>query len=226
MSTSGNTSWDLTRDEIIEAAMFKLGALADGQSASTTQVTRAAQALNSVITYLQTKGMPLWKRTETSVALVNGTSSYTVADAVKIAGVYVVSGDTQWELENKSRYDQLALPSTDGGVPSSYSATPSIGSYTVTVWPTPDSTTAANYSLVIVSQKKFDGFTASGETPDFPSYWMQAIIYNLAAAIAPEYGVPLEDRKLLKAEAKEFTDSAQGYGDEDGSLMVQPERRM
>lgn len=225
MATSGDTSWVLTRNEIVEAAMFKIGALADGQSASATQITRAAQALNSVVTYLQTKGMPLWKRTETAVTLVDGTATYTIDDAVKIAGVYVVSGDTQWALAERSRYDQLSLPTTDGGVPVNYSATPSLNDYLVTVWPTPDSTAASNYSLVVVSQKKFDTFTASSENPDFPSYWMQAVIYSLALALAPEYGVPLEDRKTLKAEAKEYIDSASGYGDEDGSLFVQPNKR-
>lgn len=224
MATSGDTSWVLTRDDIITAALFKIGALADGQSASASQITRAAQALNATLTLLQTKGMPLWKRTETSVSLVNGAPTYTVSNALKIAGVYIVSGTSRWELQNRSRYDQLELPTNGGGVPTNYSATPSLNDYSVTVWPTPDATTATNYTLVIVSQKKFDDFTGSTENPDFPSYWMQAVIYNLAVALAPEYGVPLEDRKTLKAEAKDYTEMASDYGDEDGSLFIQPER--
>lgn len=225
MALSGDTSWVLTRDEIIESAMFKIGALADGQTASTSQVTRAATALNGVITHLQTKGMPLWKRTENAVTLVDGTAAYTVSNAVKVTAVYVVAGESRWELQQLSRYDQLSLPTTEGGVPVSYSANPSINDYVVTVWPTPDSSAATNYSLVIVTQKKFDDFTAAGNNPDFPSYWMQAVIYNLALTLAPEYGVPLEDRKTLKAEAKEYIDSASGYGDEDGSLLIQPNKR-
>lgn len=225
MSTSGDTSWVLTRDEIITAALFKLGALADTQTASTTQLTRAAQALNATLTLLQTKGMPLWKRTETSVTLVDGTFAYTVDDAVKIAEVYVVQGTTQWKLRNQSRYDQLSLPTSTGGAPVSWSATPSIDDQVVRIWPTPDADTADNYTLVIAYQKKFDDFTAGTENPDFPSYWMQSVIYNLAVSLAPEYGVPLEDRKTLKAEAKEYTDMASGYGDEDGSLYVQPDHR-
>lgn len=224
MALSGDTSWVLTRDEMITAALFKLGALADGQSASATQVTRAAQALNATITLLQTKGMPLWKRTETTVTLVDGTSSYTISNAVKIAAVYVVASNTQWELQNHSRYDQLELPTTSGGVPTNWSATPTLNDQTLRIWPTPDSTAATNYTLKVVYQKKFDDFTAAGENPDFPSYWMQAVIYHLAVALAPEYGVPLEDRKVLRSEAKEYLEMASGYGDEDGSFKIQPER--
>ena len=67
---------------------------------------------------------------------------------------------------------------------------------------------------------------SSADTPDFPSYWTDAIIYELAVNLAPEYGVPLQDRSALKAEAKAYLEQAQGYGDEDTSLFVQPEMRM
>lgn len=224
MATSGDTSWVMTRDTIIEAAMRKVGALALGQSASATELTKGMEALNSALRYLQTLGMPLWKRTETATTLINGTSSYTVSNAVKIPAVYLVSGTTRYELQHKSRYDMLALPNTSGGTPVHWAATPTLNDYTVTVWPTPDATTAANYSLVIVSQKKFDDFTSGSENPDFPAYWMDALIYQLAVRLAPEYGLPLQDRQTLKAEAKEYTDAAADFGDEDGSMFFQPER--
>jgi hypothetical protein len=76
--------------------------------------------------------------------------------------------------------------------------------------------------LDIVYQKKFDGMIAAGDTLDFPSYWTQGIIFKLACALAPEAGLPTQDRTLLKAEADEAIDAAADYGDEDGSLFIQP----
>ena len=67
---------------------------------------------------------------------------------------------------------------------------------------------------------------SSTDTPDFPAYWTDAIIYELAVNLSPEYGVPLMDRQQLKAEAKMYLDQAQGYGDEDTSLFIAPEMRM
>ena len=36
---------------------------------------------------------------------------------------------------------------------------------------------------------------------DFPMQWQEAITYNLAARLAPEYGVPLGERQLIEQEA-------------------------
>lgn len=227
MATSGVTSWELTRNEIIEAALRKIGALALGQSASATEITNAAQALNSLVNLYVSHGMPLWKRTQTTVALGNGTQSYTISNAIKVAEVILVNADsdTQYPLQRKSLYDFQNLPSTSGSLPVHWYGQPTLASYTIGIWPTPDATAASDYSLLVIHQKDFDSFTASGETPDFPPYWTDALIYGLAVRLAPEYGLPLQDRQTLKSEAKEYLDMAKDYGDEDGSLLVQPTKR-
>jgi hypothetical protein len=227
MSTSGDTSWVLTRDDIINAALRKIGALADGQTASSTQLTNANLALNSLLRVLQTDGMPLWKRTEVPITLVNGTANYTVTNAIKIPAVYLLTSGTttRYPMVEKSRYDFLALPNSSGSLPVHWSATPTLTDYTINIWPTPDSTSATTYSLTVVAQKKFDDFVSATDNPDFPAYWMDAMIYGLAVRLAPEYGLPLMDRQQLLREFEMYKESAQGYGDEDGSIYVQPEKR-
>lgn len=227
MATSGNTTWTLTRDEIIYAALRKVGALAEGQTPTTEQITYAAQALNGVIALFQTKGMPLWKRTNVQVPLVNGTATYTLTDAVKVPQVVLqyYNQETQYELINKSEYDFNRLPqgTIDTGIPVHYYVNPGISNASLTIWPTPNATIATENQLLVVVQKKFDGFFASSETPDFPSYYNLGLIYQTAMMIAPEYGMPLADRQQLRSEAKEYVDSAFEYGDEDGSLYLQPD---
>jgi hypothetical protein len=229
MATSGNTTWQLTRDSIIESALRKLGVLAEGVSANSTQITTAAEALNGVVALFQTKGMPLWKRVTQTVPLVLGQQAYTITDAVKVPQVVLqyVNNSTQYELIEKSMYDFNQLPqgTINAGMPVHYYFQPGLSDGTITIWPAPDAGAVTNNQLAVVKQKKFDGFFASGETPDFPSYYTKAIVYSLACDLAPEYGVPLQDRQILKAEAKEFTDDAFDYGDEDGSLLFQPSPR-
>jgi hypothetical protein len=225
MTTSANTSWELTRNEIIERSLRILGILAQGDSANSSQITTGASALNGVVSRFNTLGMPLWKRTEASVTLVAGDDTYVLTNAIKLAEVYIriTNSSTTWKLELKSEYDLRALPYTSTGMPVAYSYTPNLAEGgTIRVWPIPDSTTASTYSLTVIYQKEFDGFTASTETPDFPSYWTDALVFELASVLAPEYGIPLNDRSSIKAQARDYLEQAKGYSDEDGSFYIQP----
>lgn len=228
MSTSGNTSWELTRNQLITRAYAKIGIPGEDNSLSTAQINDGAEALNAVIALAVTDGMPLWKRTTSSQTPSTTSQVYTISDAIKIAQVTLrdTSG-VQYALQEKSYYDFLQLPRNAVGVPVSWYWQPSIQGGTVSIWPlTSDSSTVSTKTIQIVYQKEFDGFTASGETPDFPAFWTLGIIYRTAMLLAPEHGVPLEDRKQLGIEAQMYWSQASAYGDEDGSLLIQPERRM
>jgi hypothetical protein len=224
MATSGNTSWELQRNDIIAAAMRKIGALAKGQTPDTEDYTNGAQALNSLISLFSTDGMPLWKRMETTVALVDGTASYTLTSSLKLTQVVLrsITSSVQYELTRKSLYDFNALPDTDG-MPVHYTYSPGISDGTLRLWPTPDSSSATEYEVIAVYQKEFDGFFTATDTPDFPPYWTDALIYGLAVRLAPEFGLPLNDRNLLIKEAEMYKKMAADYGDEDESIYFQPD---
>lgn len=226
MTTSANTSWELQRNDIISAALRKIGALAKGQTADTEDITNGAQALNGVVALFSTDGMPLWKRTEIAVTLVDGTQDYTLDDALKLHQVVLqyVGNTTSYELQSKSLYDFNNLPTSEGGVPVHYAFTPNIQDGTLKIWPTPDATTAANYTLTAVVQKEFDGFFSSSDTPDFPPYWTDALVYTLAARLAPEYGVPLQDRQMLIKEAETYKKMASDFGDDGGSIFFMADK--
>jgi len=226
MATSGNTSWELTRDEIVEMAYAKLGIPGEDNSLSAIQITKGVQALNAVIALLQTEGMPLWKRTTQVFAPSVTSQIYTLAAGVKLTQLVLKdnTGGSQYDLIEKSLYDFNRLPSASIGTPVHYTYQPTLGTGTLSIWPyTSDTSTVANKSIMAIYQKKFDGFFASGETPDFPSYWILPIVYKTALVLAPDTGLPLNDRQQLKAELKDMIDMANGYGDEDGSLYIQPD---
>jgi len=223
MTTSNNTTWDQSRNQIIESALRKLGILQEGQVVSTSEYTVGTQALNAVVMLLATKGMPLWKRTQVIITLTS-TKTYTISNAIKLAQVTLVDiGGTQYDLIEKSLYDYNRLPNNSTGVPVHYTYQPKIQDGTLNIWPLPDAGSITTKTLKVTYQKEFDGFFNSTETPDFPSYWIQPIIYRLAATLAPEYGVPLQDRQLLLKEAEMYETMAEGYGDEDGSVYFQPD---
>jgi hypothetical protein len=226
MSTSGNTSWELQSTALVTAAYRKLGYISLGQTLDATSLANGVEALNGVVAYLVTKGMPLWKRTTTVLTPSATSQVYTIADAVKLVQVVLKdSTGSQYPLVEKSLYDFNMLPSTAAaGVPVHYTFQPTITGGTLSIWPlTSDTATISRKTISAVYQKKFDGFFSATDTMDFPSYWSLAIIYSLAVILAPESGYPLQDRSALKAEATEYVKAANDYGDEDGSLFVQPD---
>jgi hypothetical protein len=230
LTTSNNTSWELTRDDIVAAALRKLGVLYEGQTPNAEQISTAAQALNSLISLFQTKGMPLWKRVTQVVTPVLSQQAYTITNAVKVAQVVLkyLNNSTQYELIRKVEYDFNQLPqgTVNAGIAVHYYFQPGIEDGTLNLWPVPDASMVSQCQVLVIKQKEFDGFFAAGETPDFPPYYSDALIYSLAVRLAPEYGLSLQDRTALKAEAKEYTDDAFNYGDDDGSIYLQPNNRM
>lgn len=225
MATSGVTSWELTRNDLIDAAYRKLGIPGEGNTLSTEQYIDGLEALNSVIALAQTDGMPLWKRITSSQTPSATSQVYTITNAVKIAAVFLRdTNGVQYELENKSLYDFMRLPRDSVGVPVSWTWAPSIEGGTVSIWPlTSDSTTVSTKTIQIVYQKEFDGFSSTTtHTPDFPAFWTPALIYKTATMLAPEGGLSLEDRKALLQESTMYWKQASDYGDEDGSLYIQP----
>ena len=228
MATSNDITWKLNRDEIIAAAYRKLGIPGEGNILSAAQIEAGAEALNGIIALAVTDGMSLWKRTTVENTPSATNQLYTVAGAVKIAEVSLrdTTSGTRYDLEPKSLYDFNSLSVADSGVPVAYSAQPTNTGYTIQVWPyTSDADSVANKKIDIIYQRKFDGFVNSMDDLDMPSYWHTPIIYKLASVISPESGVPLEDRKDLRVEAKLFWDKAADYGDEDGSVFFAPNSR-
>lgn len=234
MTTSGTTLFELSRDSIISAALRKIGALADGQTASSTQLTNGQEALNSLAVRFQTLGMPLWKRAQYSLTLVNGTATYTIgvgqttntAFPIKLHSAVLrhTSGSVQ-DMIRVSREEFNLLTTASTGKPVEYTYQPLVNYGVLKVWPTPDSTTASSYTMELTYTAPVQGFTSSAETPDFPQEWQLALIYGLAVLLAPEYGVPLNDRSELKKEAKQYLDDALDFNYENTSIFFQRDER-
>jgi len=77
--------------------------------------------------------------------------------------------------------------------------------------------------IIITYQRPFHDFDATGDTPDFPQEGYDALMLALATRLAPVYGMPVQDRALLKAEAKEALDLFISNEPEEGSFQIQPD---
>lgn len=229
MTTSASYSYQLTRNQLIESALRKLGVLAEGQTPSTQNYADGSMALNTVISQLRAVGMPLWARSE--YTFTPTTNTYTIGTGmtlstpfpVKLLQAFRTETGAKIPLEIVAREDFNILPTSSNGSPIKINYQPFVNYGTISLWPTPASTNTATVTLVY--QRPYQYFTTSTETADFPEEWYNAIIYHLAVRLAPEWGVPLPDRQMLMQEAKMYTEDAAMVGQEDGSFFVMPERR-
>lgn len=233
MTTSNSTDWSLNRDQVITGALRKLAVLPSGGTPTTAQINDAVEALNALVKAFQADGMPLWKISSQSFNTVAGTSSYTVGLSQTVncpkplkvlQAFYTVSGGNNTPMNVTNRYDFNRFPqgSSVTGTPINLYYQPLRTTGTITLWPTPvDSTTSITFHY----QAPYEDMDATANDFDFPAEWIQALIYNLAWALAPEYGIPPTDRKLLAEEARYWHEYALSFGSEEGSYFIRPDRK-
>lgn len=231
MATSGTTTWEMNRNSVISSALRKLSVLPSGGSASTSQISDASDALNAMIKGFHADGMPLWAIKEYTFTTTASTSNYTIGSGqtldtpmpLKVIQGYRIeqSGATNIPLQVYNHYDYNLLPqNATSGEPVNLFYQPFSTYGTIKLWPTPiDATT----TITIVYQRPFEDMNTSTDTFDFPAYWTEALIYGLAWRLAPEYGIPLQDRQDMKKDAEYFHQLAMSFGTEEGSMFFMPD---
>lgn len=233
MTTSNNTIFQLSRDELINAAYRKLGVIGEGDVASAVQLTNGAQALNTIVAFFQTLGMALWARKELSIVMVNGQQDYTIGVGKAIAVPFPLHVQ-QAILTIPPKYSQIdvnLLSNTDfntltlravSGRPVNATYQPFVNYGVFSVWPTPDVTIVAGTEITITYTAPFEYFMAGVDTMGFPQEWYLPIIYALTVVMAPDYGIPLLDRQQFSKEADTYLAAVVASGGEDASLFFSP----
>lgn len=231
MATSGTTTWSLQRDSVINAALRKLAVLSGGSVPQTYETTNAAEALNAMIKAFHADGMPLWAIKNYTFTVTSGTAAYNIGNTqtintpmpLKVIQAFRGDGSTYSNVPMNvyNGYDYNLLPLlTSSGTPVNLYYHPYSNYGTINLWPKPDNSIT---QVTIRYQRPFEDMNTATDDFDFPPYWMEALIYNLADRLAPEYGLPLQDRQLLKGEAKAHKDDALSFGTEEGSMFLQPD---
>jgi len=233
--TSGTTTFSVTRDDIIKGALRKIGVVAQGELPTADQTTEAAFALNLLVKAWEADGMPLWALRTTPIPLTANKKDYTIGigkDVVTDKPLKVLQAwnrstgnvDIPMRLLTKQEYNILGNKSTTGK-PIQLYYEPSANYGTVFLFPTPAAADVLESTIYIVYQRPYEDFNISTDTPDFPQEWYDAILYGLAVRLAPEYGVPIDQRQVLGREAADIKAAAMSFGTEEGSMYFGVERR-
>jgi len=236
MATSTSTLFQMTRDAIINSALRKLSVIGEGVVANAQQLSDGAEALNTILADFQSLGMPLWKRTELGITLVNGQSEYVIGTGLAIdtpypvkllqANLSLTGSSTRLNMEILARNTFNNLPNVSEGTPVQVSYQPFIESGVLSVWPTPNAGVPVGSQIYITYTAPFYKFTTGTETADIPQEWYNAILFQLALILSDEFSLPLEERSWLEKQSDKRLATALSSSSEDTSVFFYPDRRM
>ncbi len=118
-----------------------------------------------------------------------------------------------------ARQDYLQLPNkTATGTPIQGWYDPQLTTGQLFLWPTPSDSTN---KITFTYERTIEDFLNIGDNPDFPQEWLNAIKWNLAIEIAPEYTV--SPSAYIIEKASELKEIALSWDTDKGSLFVSPE---
>ena len=186
------------------------GALATSATAVTVDSTSGMTA-SDYIGIVLTSEVTHW----TTISAVNSSTTLTLASGVasaasdnaavftytsklirplKITSARRVSGIDNGTTINRSEVNLNILPQSEYdflpnktllSTPTALYYKSDVSSGTINLWPQP--TNPSEY-IRFTYQRSLEDFDASGNTPDFPAEWLEALTYQLALRLAPMYG--------------------------------------
>lgn len=233
MATSGSYNFTATRDEIIRSALRKAAALGDWEEPTTDQVTEAAFLLNSVIKSYHQIGMPVWAHRVVEIPCVHFDSDGKVTLGVgetintpkplKISQCFLEVDGGQRELWISDRQTFHSFSHNASlGTPTTVYYQPERATGELFVYQRPDTYHQTNASLLLHHQTTLQDVDVAADELDFPVEWILLMIYELACHIAPDYGVPIQERNLLELTRQRLKKESLDFDVEEGSLYIQP----
>lgn len=233
MATSGSTNFSVNRDELIRSAFEKIGMALEGEALEAEDINVASRHLNMQIKAMQAHGLQIWKRKSQSITLVANQASYTLGPSGNVSMVRPLrilscdrknSSNTTTSLNKLSLSDYEDLPNKEQtGLPVNYFYDPTLTNGTLKVWLVPGTAEAAEYTLEVVYSAPIEDMDSSTDDFDFPQEWYEAIMLGLAYRLSSLYGLELNERQILRQDAREALDLALSFDIEYTSIYFQPD---
>lgn len=304
MTTSGNTNFEQTRNEIIESSLRKCRVLSEGEAPTAEMILNGTQELNQLLKFWQAQGYHLWKTPEAYIFLEKGKDVYKLGETGDLASENVTKTHVIYEayqgtnqiyiknvpnagdyigielccgnlwfttvasvsdnmvvladllprhvkhkakiyfftnkisrplkilqakrerlngqsipLNNLEREQFFKLVNHNGGEVLNYNYVPTLINGTFSVWPKPMKT---DMYLKIIYEQAFDVFDSSKDTPDLSPEWTEPLKWGLAYRLSANYGLELQEREWLRAQAELSLEEAKRFDAEEGSFYIQP----
>lgn len=197
MATTGTTSFGMDFTEIAEEAWERAGR----EMKSGYDLRTARRSMNLMLIEWQNRGINMWTIDEGTVALVQGTATYTLpADTIDLLDhvVRTGSGSNQQDITitriSVSTYSSIPNKEVQGR-PIQLWINRLVAAPTVTVWPVPSS---GDYTLQYWRMRRIEDTGSGVETPDMTFRFLPALVAGLAYHIAMKVPELAQRIQMLK----------------------------
>lgn len=223
MALSGVRDQAYTVSDVISDALAKLYILEGGTTPDATSAATALRGLRNMLRTWAVDGVRLWLDAEQAITPVAGTATYTLTVRtleVKQAFRRNAGSDTPIRLISREEYNRLPNKASTGN-PFAMWVDRDRTSTSVTLYPVPDAASAANDTIYVTGKQQIQDVTDGAQDIDIPPEWSEALVYNLAVRLAPDFNV--EVRPDVAGIAMELYTLMKGQ-DRELSVMMRPRR--
>ena len=179
--------------DVIASSLRIIGSASLGETIGAAKLANGLSAMNQMLGGWSAQPNSLYFVTEDTHTLVASTGSYTIGSGgdidttrpIKILNAFVRDSTSDYSLEliDRAKYDSIVAKGSTG-FPQYLYYEPSMPTGTIYLYPEPSSA----YELHIKSLKPFSSSYAATDTFALPPGYEEAIKFNLAIRLAPEYG--------------------------------------
>lgn len=232
MAFSASTNFTYTRDQVIKAALRKCRAYdADVDTPEAYQTRDAAEALNLIHKSLQLQGTLLWVVKDQEINLSKGKRVYTIGPSgdtntdrpLRISDPRWrdISDNTDIPVTLVGRQDYNGLTNKFAtGRPTWVYYDRKIVLGEISVWPVPEDSKG---KLFVTADIPLQDFDASGDDAHMPSYAYAYFVWALAADLASEYGIPLQESMVWEQKAAGLKDDLIDFEEEESGFQLIPD---
>ena len=178
MTVSGSKNFELDVTEYVEEAFERCGR----EVRTGYDIKTAKRSMNLLFADWANRGLNAWTIEQTTQALTQGTSSYTLgADTIDILSAVIRRSDVDYGIERLSRDDYLNIPNkTTQGRPSQFFLDRLI-THALKLWPVPENSTDV---VVFDRLVRIDDADTAQNTVEVPFRFYPCLAAGLAYYIA------------------------------------------
>lgn len=202
--------FNITRNQIIESALRKVGALAPGEAVQASELDAARISLNLIVKEWQSRSVFLWTIQEQEITITSGNNSYVLdQDVIGLDGATYLDNtdDIPLEIISWRNYHNITDKDSVSNTPTVLAMKTEVETPTIYIYPT----LSADVDIKLRVIKRLKDMDNPSDNPDIPSRWIRALIFALASDLAPEYSLDLRERAALTNEAiRLFKDAKTG----------------
>lgn len=228
MSVSGVDTFNMTNNEIVTAAFNLLGVGSEGEAITARMYEDGTRSLNLLIKTWSAQEH-LWTRAQDSLVMVAGQAAYEIEGKpmrILSARRKYVTGGMEIPLTAWSRQEYLDQPNktNNPSTPVNFYYDPQRDTGTLYLWPAPSTAVAPTITIEYDYLRRMDDMVASNNDADMPTEWLEALTYNLAVRLMPQY--PVNDgnlSQLIIGQAQQLYAALKGWDNEPTSIYLQPD---